>query len=541
MRRMGDRRRRMGTGSRKEEEEDEIGSGQATPLGPGPGFPGPDLGRVPDGGPARTGVALDQDAEDSTRLLKASVTQNEDPSLTTLYVVEVTTGAGEMLREVNFPIPFLALSGEGGLLHCEVNSSTKAKNELEQSGERVAIPREAKGASRVEDLGGLDLGDLDPPGLGVEDLGAPSLDEENSDPLSPEEEDLGEFSLDGGGLGLARSMHDPDSDQGQKGPKPTSRIELAKLRRTWARYNILKFQPDRTRVHRSNLPRKFDVSATAAQAQSAAELPLADAVSGDSDLRIPPPAPSSSSVSLHPPLLLPTLISDSPTLRRSTTDTLGARSKPPGRGKRSRRGGKGVVVGGGAPAAGKGERGSVVGEGKGGQSSSSSVGAGMAGPVPCRDIGPRLDLAERPDGRRLGWRLPQDSEWTKWKEVSLCPTAAERGNGITSSAAPLPLAINLKEHLMVIFLGALDGGLDIPHSDKRFAGFSKEQKHLDAEVHRKYIFGGHVAAYMKTLMEDEPEKYQSQFSEYAKKEIEPDAIEGTYKKVHAAIRADPFS
>ncbi|XP_031497440.1 60S ribosomal protein L5-like isoform X2 [Nymphaea colorata] len=87
--------------------------------------------------------------------------------------------------------------------------------------------------------------------------------------------------------------------------------------------------------------------------------------------------------------------------------------------------------------------------------------------------------------------------------------------------------------------GALDGGLDIPHSDKRFAGFSKEQKHLDAEVHRKYIFGGHVAAYMKTLMEDEPEKYQSQFSEYVKKEIEPDAIEGMYKKVHAAIRADP--
>ncbi|KAF3780958.1 50S ribosomal protein L18 [Nymphaea thermarum] len=94
-------------------------------------------------------------------------------------------------------------------------------------------------------------------------------------------------------------------------------------------------------------------------------------------------------------------------------------------------------------------------------------------------------------------------------------------------------------HVFGALKGALDGGLDIPHSDKRFAGFSKEQKHLDAEVHRKYIFGGHVAAYMKTLMEDEPEKYQSQFSEYVKKEIEPDAIEGTYKKVHAAIRADP--
>lgn len=87
--------------------------------------------------------------------------------------------------------------------------------------------------------------------------------------------------------------------------------------------------------------------------------------------------------------------------------------------------------------------------------------------------------------------------------------------------------------------GALDGGLDIPHSDKRFAGFSKDSKQLDAEVHRKYIYGGHVAAYMRTLMEDEPEKYQTHFSDYIKKGIEADNIEEVYKKVHAAIRADP--
>ncbi|XP_065860802.1 large ribosomal subunit protein uL18 [Euphorbia lathyris] len=87
--------------------------------------------------------------------------------------------------------------------------------------------------------------------------------------------------------------------------------------------------------------------------------------------------------------------------------------------------------------------------------------------------------------------------------------------------------------------GALDGGLDIPHSDKRFAGFAKDNKQLDAEVHRKYIYGGHVAAYMKTLMEDEPEKYQTHFSGYIKKGIEADGMEELYKKVHAAIRADP--
>ncbi|WOL02973.1 60S ribosomal protein L5 [Canna indica] len=87
--------------------------------------------------------------------------------------------------------------------------------------------------------------------------------------------------------------------------------------------------------------------------------------------------------------------------------------------------------------------------------------------------------------------------------------------------------------------GALDGGLDIPHSDKRFAGFKKDEKQLDADVHRKYIFGGHIASYMRTLMEDEPEKYHSHFSEYIKKGIDADNMEEMYKKVHAAIRANP--
>ncbi|KAL8260752.1 hypothetical protein R6Q59_028705, partial [Mikania micrantha] len=88
--------------------------------------------------------------------------------------------------------------------------------------------------------------------------------------------------------------------------------------------------------------------------------------------------------------------------------------------------------------------------------------------------------------------------------------------------------------------GALDGGLDIPHSEKRFAGFNKDEKNLDADVHRKYIYGGHVSTYMNTLVEDEPEKYQTHFSNYIKAGVEPDTLEELYKKVHAAIRADPF-
>jgi large subunit ribosomal protein L5e len=44
---------------------------------------------------------------------------------------------------------------------------------------------------------------------------------------------------------------------------------------------------------------------------------------------------------------------------------------------------------------------------------------------------------------------------------------------------------------------ALDGGLDIPYIDERFAGFKKDDKLLDAVVHRKYIYGKHVADYLR--------------------------------------------
>ncbi|XP_045791830.1 60S ribosomal protein L5-like [Trifolium pratense] len=57
-----------------------------------------------------------------------------------------------------------------------------------------------------------------------------------------------------------------------------------------------------------------------------------------------------------------------------------------------------------------------------------------------------------------------------------------------------------------------------------------EKKELDAEVQRKYIFGGHVSSYMKVLMEDEPEKYKSHFSEYIKHGIDSTTKEPQCKR-----------
>jgi len=87
--------------------------------------------------------------------------------------------------------------------------------------------------------------------------------------------------------------------------------------------------------------------------------------------------------------------------------------------------------------------------------------------------------------------------------------------------------------------GAVDGGVDIPHSEKRFPGYDHDGNDFDAETHKKYIFGGHVAEYMEMLEEEDPERYQSQFASYIEKEIEGDSLEELYQKVHEKIRESP--
>ncbi|KAK9817933.1 hypothetical protein WJX72_004502 [[Myrmecia] bisecta] len=89
--------------------------------------------------------------------------------------------------------------------------------------------------------------------------------------------------------------------------------------------------------------------------------------------------------------------------------------------------------------------------------------------------------------------------------------------------------------------GALDGGVSIPHSEKRFVGYDPEGKALDAETLRKYIYGGHVAEYMENMKDEDNEKYEKHFAKWIEAEIEadPEDVEELYKKVHAAIRADP--
>jgi large subunit ribosomal protein L5e len=87
--------------------------------------------------------------------------------------------------------------------------------------------------------------------------------------------------------------------------------------------------------------------------------------------------------------------------------------------------------------------------------------------------------------------------------------------------------------------GASDGGLFVPHSENRFPGYDAEAKSLDAEVLRKYIYGGHVADYMRQLKEDDEDKYKRQFSKFIAAGIGPDDLENLYQEAHKKIRQDP--
>lgn len=90
-----------------------------------------------------------------------------------------------------------------------------------------------------------------------------------------------------------------------------------------------------------------------------------------------------------------------------------------------------------------------------------------------------------------------------------------------------------------VLKGASDGGIDIPHSEKRFPGYNRDSKEYKPALHKDRIFGKHVSAYMNTIREDDPEAYKEKFSKWVAAGITPEKVEETYKKVHAAIRKDP--
>jgi len=92
--------------------------------------------------------------------------------------------------------------------------------------------------------------------------------------------------------------------------------------------------------------------------------------------------------------------------------------------------------------------------------------------------------------------------------------------------------------------GAADGGLHVPHSTKKFPGYSPpEEKGADpsyeAEEHKAKILGTHVKEYMEMLEEDDPAKYEMQFAKFIENDLAADGLEQMYLDCHKKIRENP--
>jgi len=92
--------------------------------------------------------------------------------------------------------------------------------------------------------------------------------------------------------------------------------------------------------------------------------------------------------------------------------------------------------------------------------------------------------------------------------------------------------------------GAVDGGLHIPHTNKKFPGFKApdekgQDPEYDAEAHKDKIFGAHVKEYMEMLAEEDPTKYEAHFSKYIEADIDADKMEEMYTEAHEKIKEDP--
>lgn len=92
--------------------------------------------------------------------------------------------------------------------------------------------------------------------------------------------------------------------------------------------------------------------------------------------------------------------------------------------------------------------------------------------------------------------------------------------------------------------GAVDGGLHIPHTTKKFPGYKAaeekgQEPEYDAEAHKERLFGSHVKDYMEQMAEEDPTKYEAHFAKYIAEGIDADKIEDMYTEAHEKIKEDP--
>lgn len=94
-------------------------------------------------------------------------------------------------------------------------------------------------------------------------------------------------------------------------------------------------------------------------------------------------------------------------------------------------------------------------------------------------------------------------------------------------------------NVFIAMKGASDAGLQIPHSETKFFGYTKE-KGLDANGLRNRIFMKQNIEYMIDLRDNDEEAYKKQFGGYASLGIRPEEIQPRLESCLRQIAEDPM-
>lgn len=152
--------------------------------------------------------------------------------------------------------------------------------------------------------------------------------------------------------------------------------------------------------------------------------------------------------------------------------------------------------------------------------------------------------------RRLLKTLKLDSVYTGIKKIdgSEYDVSSQLNQAKRPFMAILDIGIRrptIGNRVFAVMKGACDGGVHIPHSTRKFPGYSKEAKKsdskYDAKVHRDRIFGKHIDNYINYLQKEDQDSYKKQFALWidSLKKSGSKSVEELFGKVFEGIRKNP--
>jgi large subunit ribosomal protein L18 len=124
--------------------------------------------------------------------------------------------------------------------------------------------------------------------------------------------------------------------------------------------------------------------------------------------------------------------------------------------------------------------------------------------------------------KKYGWKLNTGNIPASYLTGLLCAIRAKK-KGVGEAILDLGLYTSTKgSRLYAALKGAVDGGLEVPHSEEILPGEDRMK-------------GAHIAAYAEWMKRESANDYRKRFSAYLKAKVEPEKLPAHFEEVREKI------